>query len=172
MDQPVQQQCAQVLAALTWTVESPETPNTWAVLLGEAHLNPSTLALIMSELTEQVCSLAFQPLENFYPSVFWGPLWRSKVNLSCCHNLEGSLKLCNLSLLIMSVSSTPQTMPKHTKFVFLPQKHQKWLCSLFLEIIFKYHLPTEIFSLASQKATFLVWPIPLACDFKRTKDGL
>ena len=74
MAQPVQQQRAQVLAALPWTVESPDSPNTWAVLLGEAHLNPSTLALIMSELAEQVCYLAFQPLENFYPSVLWGPL--------------------------------------------------------------------------------------------------
>lgn len=169
--QPVQQQCAQVLAALTWTVESPESPNTWAVLLGQAHLNPSTLALVVSGLAEQVSYLAFQPLENFYPSVLWdhseearqashaAVIWRVLWSYAICH------------CLIMLVSSTPQLGQSTLKLVFLPQKHQNRLCSLFLDIIFKYHLPTEIFSLASQKATLLLWPIPLVCDFKRTEDG-
>lgn len=134
VDQSVQQQCAQVLAALTWTVESPESPNTWAVLLGEAHLNPSTLALIVSELAEQVCYLAFQPLENFCPSVLWGPLWRGKVNLSCCHNLEDSLKLCNLTVLIMSVSSTPQLCQSTLSLPFSLKNIKKGCVPCFLTL--------------------------------------
>lgn len=65
VDQPVQLQCAQVFAALRWTVESPKSPHTWAVLQGGRCMRYFTLALILSR--QNVCYLAFQPLKNLYP---------------------------------------------------------------------------------------------------------
>lgn len=71
--QPVQQQCAQVSATLSWTVESPESPPTWAVLLGERCMQLFTLALILSG-QNMLCYLAFQLLENLYLKRALGPI--------------------------------------------------------------------------------------------------
>lgn len=136
VNQPVQQQCAQVLAALAWAVESPESPDTWAVLLGEAHINSSPLALILSESTEQVCVIwHFNLWRVSIPTCSRARSAEARVNLPCRPNLEDSLKLWDSSLLRMSVSSTVHTMPKHTKFICPTRKQQTVPGSLFLDII-------------------------------------
>lgn len=67
------------------------------------------------ESTEHVsCYLAFQTLENLNPKWPLGSTLQKQSkpvmlsHLSCCHKLEEFLKLCDLSLPIMSVSSTPK----------------------------------------------------------------
>ena len=145
-------------------VESPESPHTQAVLQGQRGLQLFTLALILSRQSTFHVIWHFKLWSISVLSDLWGPLCRSRANLSCCHTCHVVTNWFVTADNVCILHS--QTMPKHTTFLFLTWKHRTVLWSPFSGIISNTIWQQQYLILLPERLPSFRGPHPLAWDFR------